>query len=75
MVSAATAKVQKVGIIGAGVAGIQVAAHLQHAGISVKLFDKSEEVGGVWRKNYSGYGLQVSWMSLTIHIYVHSELR
>lgn len=50
---------QTIGIIGAGVAGLQVAAALRKAGLHVKLFELSSTVGGVWQKNYTGYSLQV----------------
>lgn len=48
-----------VGIIGAGVAGLQVAAALKQAGIQVALYERSHNVGGVWQYNYAGYKLQV----------------
>jgi len=51
--------VKRVAILGAGVAGLQTARHLGDQGISCTLFEKDEEVGGVWRKNYADFGLQV----------------
>jgi cation diffusion facilitator CzcD-associated flavoprotein CzcO len=51
--------VKKVGIIGGGVAGIQMARSLAGVGIDCKVYDKAPNVGGLWRENYSGYGLQV----------------
>lgn len=51
--------VRKVVVIGAGVAGLQTARHLIAAGIKVVVLEAASEVGGVWRQNYSGYGLQV----------------
>jgi cation diffusion facilitator CzcD-associated flavoprotein CzcO len=44
--------------IGAGVAGLQAARHLIGAGIKVVVLEAASEVGGVWRQNYTGYGLQ-----------------
>lgn len=52
-------QVKKVGIIGAGVAGLQAANELRKAGFEVKVFEKSEGVAGVWRANYADFGLQV----------------
>jgi dimethylaniline monooxygenase (N-oxide forming) len=51
--------VKRVAVIGGGVAGLNTARALTARGISVVLFEKEAEVGGVWRSNYSGYGLQV----------------
>mmetsp|Transcript_50332 Transcript_50332/g.107831 ORF Transcript_50332/g.107831 Transcript_50332/m.107831 type:complete len:538 (-) Transcript_50332:220-1833(-) len=51
--------VHRVGVLGAGVAGMQVAAQLSHAGFECVLFEKADEVGGVWRQNYADFGLQV----------------
>eukprot|EP00931_Biecheleriopsis_adriatica_P043702 TRINITY_DN2496_c0_g1_i8.p1 TRINITY_DN2496_c0_g1~~TRINITY_DN2496_c0_g1_i8.p1 ORF type:complete len:585 (-),score=130.75 TRINITY_DN2496_c0_g1_i8:352-2043(-) len=51
--------VQKVGVLGAGVAGLQVAEQLTLAGIHCTLFEKAGDVGGVWRSNYVDFGLQV----------------
>ena len=53
------AHVKKVGIIGAGVAGLQAANELKNAGLDVTVFEKSEGVAGVWRANYADFGLQV----------------
>jgi len=51
--------VKKVGVIGAGVAGLQMARACKSKGLEVTLFDKAPKVGGLWRENYSSYGLQV----------------
>jgi dimethylaniline monooxygenase (N-oxide forming) len=51
--------VRKVGVLGAGVAGMQVAEQLTAAGIRCTLFEKANDVGGVWRQNYADFGLQV----------------
>jgi len=51
--------VQKVGVLGAGVAGLQVAEQLSKVGIMCVLFEKADDVGGVWRSNYVDFGLQV----------------
>ena len=52
-------KVKKVGVIGAGVAGLQAANELRKAGLEVKVFEKSAGLAGVWRENYDGFALQV----------------
>jgi dimethylaniline monooxygenase (N-oxide forming) len=51
--------IKTVGIIGAGVAGLQVANLLKKIGKTVTVFDKAVDVGGVWRENYADFGLQV----------------
>merc|ERR1719389_183416 len=52
-------KVKRVAIIGAGVAGLQTARQLVEAGIECVIFEKAQDVGGVWRENYDDFGLQV----------------
>ena len=49
-------------IIGGGVAGLQAArALLARANFAqVTVFERHDEVGGVWRRNYAGYGAQVT---------------
>lgn len=50
-----------VAIVGAGVAGLQALRALQQLPLEkIVLFEKSLEVGGVWRENYHGYGAQVT---------------
>mmetsp|Transcript_30083 Transcript_30083/g.75756 ORF Transcript_30083/g.75756 Transcript_30083/m.75756 type:complete len:553 (+) Transcript_30083:57-1715(+) len=51
--------VRRVAVIGAGVAGLQVANLLHQVGIRCVIFERSAEVGGVWRENYADFGLQV----------------
>jgi dimethylaniline monooxygenase (N-oxide forming) len=51
--------VKKVGIVGGGVAGLQVARALSKIGKECVIFEKSDNVGGVWRANYADFGLQV----------------
>jgi len=52
--------VKKVGIIGAGVAGLQLAERLTKVdGIEVTIFESTGKVGGVWSSNYADFGLQV----------------
>jgi hypothetical protein len=48
----------RVCIIGAGVAGLQCADVLANEH-ECHVFDSSGHVGGVWRNNYDGFGLQV----------------
>ena len=54
-------KVKKVGVIGAGVAGLQAANELRKAGLEVKVFEKSAGLAGVWRENYDDFALQVCY--------------
>ena len=51
-------KVCSVAVVGAGVAGIQVAKILIDSGFKVKIFEKNEEIGGVWLKGYQNLHLQ-----------------
>eukprot|EP00931_Biecheleriopsis_adriatica_P031435 TRINITY_DN18437_c0_g1_i1.p1 TRINITY_DN18437_c0_g1~~TRINITY_DN18437_c0_g1_i1.p1 ORF type:complete len:628 (+),score=139.60 TRINITY_DN18437_c0_g1_i1:87-1970(+) len=53
------ADVKTVCIVGAGVAGLQTAKLLKDAGYTCTVFEKSSDVGGVWRENYADFGLQV----------------
>jgi len=52
--------VKKVAIIGAGVAGLQLAERLSKVdGMEVVIFESTNKVGGVWSSNYADFGLQV----------------
>ena len=51
--------IKKVGIIGAGVAGLCTAKTLLAQGIHCTLFERNEIVGGVWAGGYHGFGVQV----------------
>jgi cation diffusion facilitator CzcD-associated flavoprotein CzcO len=51
--------VHRVGVLGAGVAGLQVAEQLSQGNVACTLFEKANDVGGVWRQNYVDFGLQV----------------
>lgn len=54
------AQTKKVAIIGAGVAGLQLAERLLSCGITqLTIFEKASTVGGVWRENYADFSLQV----------------
>mmetsp|Transcript_4229 Transcript_4229/g.7522 ORF Transcript_4229/g.7522 Transcript_4229/m.7522 type:complete len:908 (-) Transcript_4229:593-3316(-) len=53
--------VKKVLVIGAGVAGIQAAKALLQEGFKVLVIEREGDVGGVWVRNYVGFGLQVPW--------------
>lgn len=53
------AGVNSVAIVGAGVAGLQTAKILLEIGIECTIFEKSKDIGGVWRENYADFGLQV----------------
>jgi len=52
--------VKKIAIIGAGVAGLQLAERLSKVvGMEVVIFESTNKVGGVWSSNYADFGLQV----------------
>jgi cation diffusion facilitator CzcD-associated flavoprotein CzcO len=51
--------VKRVAVIGGGVAGLQTARALSRRGKEVVIFEKSNNVGGVWKANYDDFGLQV----------------
>jgi len=54
------AHVKRVAIIGAGVAGLQLAERLQKVdGMHVTILESTSKVGGVWSSNYADFGLQV----------------
>jgi len=53
------AHVKRVAVIGGGVAGLQTARALSRRGKEVVIFEKSDNVGGVWKANYDAFGLQV----------------
>ena len=50
--------IKKIGIIGAGVAGLGAARLLTQAGFECEVFEKGDRVGGVWSSGYHTYGLQ-----------------
>ena len=52
-------KVNSVGIVGAGVAGLAAARALIARGYACTLFERSSRIGGVWTSGYSNFGLQV----------------
>jgi dimethylaniline monooxygenase (N-oxide forming) len=50
--------VKRVGIIGAGVAGIATAKTLTAQGLECVVFDRADRLGGVWADGYSNFGVQ-----------------
>ena len=46
-------------MIGGGVAGLSAARALRARGVKVTVLEAAEDIGGVWRDNYVGFGLQV----------------
>ena len=51
--------IKRVGIVGAGVAGLATAKTLQAAGYDCTIFERAERLGGVWADGYSNFGVQV----------------
>jgi dimethylaniline monooxygenase (N-oxide forming) len=51
-------RVKKVGIIGAGVAGLATAKTLMGEGLACSIFERGERLGGVWADGYSNFGVQ-----------------
>jgi dimethylaniline monooxygenase (N-oxide forming) len=51
--------IKRVGIIGAGVAGLATAKTLQAQGLDCTIFERAERIGGVWAIGYSNFGVQV----------------
>lgn len=52
-------KVKRVGIIGAGVAGLSTAKLLLAQGLDCTVFERGPRLGGVWTGGYSNFGVQV----------------
>jgi dimethylaniline monooxygenase (N-oxide forming) len=50
---------KSVGIIGAGVAGLGTARVLLGEGLDCTLFERNDQIGGVWTIGYSNFGVQV----------------
>ncbi|MGZ8241121.1 MAG: flavin-containing monooxygenase [Methylobacter sp.] len=50
--------IKTIGIVGAGVSGIGAARLLSQAGFECEVFEKGEQVGGVWAAGYHTFGLQ-----------------
>ena len=50
--------VKRVGIIGAGVAGLAAAKILTAQGLDCTVFEKADRLGGVWADGYSNFGVQ-----------------
>lgn len=51
-------QVRRVGIIGAGVAGLATARMLLATNCECTVFDRAERLGGVWADGYSNFGVQ-----------------
>lgn len=51
--------VERVAIIGAGVASLATAKTLLAEGIACTLFERRDKLGGVWADGYSNFGVQV----------------
>ena len=51
--------VRRIGIIGAGVAGLATAKTLLAEGYDCTVFERAPRVGGVWADGYVNFGVQV----------------
>src|SRR5215475_14024167 len=51
--------VKRIGIVGAGVAGLAAAKTLRAAGYDCTVFERAGRLGGVWADGYSNFGVQV----------------
>ncbi len=54
-----TNNINKIAIIGAGVAGLCTARQLIEEGFDCTLFERNEVLGGVWSDGYLNFGVQV----------------
>lgn len=54
-----TSRIETVGIIGAGVAGLATARELIALGKHCTVFERSSSLGGVWSDGYLNFGVQV----------------
>ncbi|GIL77224.1 hypothetical protein Vretifemale_6714 [Volvox reticuliferus] len=54
-------RLRRVLVVGAGVAGLQAARQMLKLGAQVLILEANDEIGGVWIRNYIGFGLQVPW--------------
>jgi len=52
-------EIRRIGVIGAGVAGLAVAKTLLANGYEVVVFDRARRLGGVWADGYVNFGVQV----------------
>ncbi len=50
--------VERVGIIGAGIAGLATAKTLLAGGLDCVIYERAERLGGVWADGYSNFGVQ-----------------
>ncbi len=58
-------------VVGAGIAGMLAAVHLQQAGVAVTVIERNREVGGTWYENrYPGCGVDIP-----SHLYSFSFVR
>jgi dimethylaniline monooxygenase (N-oxide forming) len=54
-----SSRIGRVGIVGAGVAGLATAKTLRADGIECVIFERAPRLGGVWADGYSNFGVQV----------------
>jgi phosphonate transport system substrate-binding protein len=54
-----TTRPKKVAVVGAGIAGLQTVRALKARGLDVTAFEGASTVGGLWKGNYSNFGVQV----------------
>lgn len=53
-----TKPIQKIAVIGAGIAGLAAARLLSKAGFDCEIFEARDRIGGVWTAGYHTFGLQ-----------------
>ncbi|AVH23097.1 flavin-containing monooxygenase [Nocardia cyriacigeorgica] len=61
----------RIGIVGAGIAGLACAKVLSRAGFSVEVFDRTPDVGGVWSATRRYPGLRAQTSKHTYHFSDH----
>lgn len=66
---------KRVAVIGAGVAGLQTVRAMKGRGLDVTAFEASPKVGGLWKSNYSNFGVQVPKQLYEFQDYPMTQLR
>lgn len=64
------AAVKRVGVIGSGAAGLQVAKCMIASGFDCIVIEKAPKVGGLWQSNYRSADLRSTSLNNCIHKYL-----